>query len=824
MPSLRWASRPRAVSTWCRQNGLDSPVLLANAFASYEEAVTQGSNDLASVWEWCSAHHQYPMQVHWCKWDATLSQGTKRGPNGTEGYGLANVWNKLPKRAGLKIARPGKRARYNPRKTTMATDTGTKSEFCARIAAATEAADLSISWRPQAGVAAGMGNVPELLNEIRNRTIKELTNTEPITIHRAVAAWKEWCAFANVHNADPLGPYPAALLGCWVNKEGCKTGPLNRFYKSNWLRTNLAAPMDLANIAKPRATAGSLANAKQAVVAEPAMLRAIEVKIADHTTDERVVPALCVAHVLATSVLRFRHAQRSTFMQIKKTGYWCKCALGKVRNDTGARAAFYWFAPQVQIGTDTTHVQVTEKLYNLWATMSVRVGHTLPYMAFDGRTGRKLSLPQFHTILREELSDIVSEDQIQWITSYSFRRVGATATKTIALDPLKEFIFGGWTATKATTHNAELRKSMPTRYNGRRAEQEEKTKVAVWATISQLLKLAEAYGGADTWDSIEQAGVRLLPNVRKMSLDQLLTECLADAGNQAEDASIRPAFGNHDNEVQTRRFSIVTARKGKCTPGHIPIASMPPEQAPVRRNSKRAIPRVRVDHMVSETGNAAKQPIPPIHRCAKTCTICMHNRRRRGLPMAVCWLAHDHNRGMSSDHACRECWVDFPIDIKSVRDARGYPEFPANGHKPCGVTHSENVPTRPCTILDGMPGQVAAHKPGLASCRKKQQTMAEVTKWVVARTTEGTWAKVVHAVGRTPGADAKAVACKISLPGRGVHTYTSISQIPQGLRICTRCFDNMDGNLWGAVCKHRPSALPLSRRRILDTLCPIGDI
>ena len=74
--------------------------------------------------------------------------------------------------------------------------------------------------------------------------------------------------------------------------------------------------------------------------------------------------------------------------------------------------------------------------------MFVQVGHTLDYLAFDGETGHKLSLQQFHNILRQELKEVVEEEQLTWITSYSFRRVGAIATKAIELDPLREFIFG----------------------------------------------------------------------------------------------------------------------------------------------------------------------------------------------------------------------------------------------------------------------------------------------------------------------------------------------------------------------------------------------
>ena len=316
-------------------------------------------------------------------------------------------------------------------------------------------------------------------------------------MHRAIDAWEDWKLFATTNGVDPLGTYPRALLECWINKDDCKSGPMSRFYKARWLEANLDAPLNMAMVAKPKAAAGASAHPKQAVVAEPAMLRCIEEKILDDRTNARVVPALCTAYLLATCVLRFRHAQRSRFMLPKLTGYWCRCALGKVKNEAGARTAFYWFAPKVRMA-GTSSANVADRHYALWCKMSVQVGHTLEYLAFDGETGHKLSLQQFHNILRQELRAVVGEEQTMWITSYSFRLVGATATRAIELDPMREFIFGGWTATKATTENAELRRSMPTRYNGRRAEQEERTNVGVWAYIHYLLALAAWAGSAET--------------------------------------------------------------------------------------------------------------------------------------------------------------------------------------------------------------------------------------------------------------------------------------------------------------------------------------
>ena len=92
----------------------------------------------------------------------------------TWGYGLTGRTGASSNGSASRVAQPRRCTKYNPRKKAMVTDGGTKPEDDARLKAATEAVELSMSWRPHAGIAAGMADKPELLDMIKARKVKSL--------------------------------------------------------------------------------------------------------------------------------------------------------------------------------------------------------------------------------------------------------------------------------------------------------------------------------------------------------------------------------------------------------------------------------------------------------------------------------------------------------------------------------------------------------------------------------------------------------------------------------------------------------------------------
>jgi hypothetical protein len=329
-----------------------------------------------------------------------------------------------------------------------------------------------MEWMPVAGIARAIPGESSMLKYIKAQKVSQLMNSEAITMARAVMAWRQWEAFMRKNGEDPLGVVSPAAVECWINNAVGKTGPLQRFHRLKWLWSNVAAPLPMEQVAKPAALPGREEGRGQAVIAEPIMMKRIVEMVNSERTDKRLVPALCVAFVMGTAVTRFRHMQRSRFFIHRNEGYWCKCAMGKAKNDMGARTPFLWFAPKTILVDNEDLRAPIEVLHNMWVDFSSQAGVPLQYLAFDGVSGRMLSLEQFHVILRGALWDVVIEEQVQWVSSYSFRRIAATISKIVRLSEIDEFVFGGWTATEGSSRHREMRQSMPTRYNAKRASQE----------------------------------------------------------------------------------------------------------------------------------------------------------------------------------------------------------------------------------------------------------------------------------------------------------------------------------------------------------------
>ena len=92
-------------------------------------------------------------------------------------------------------------------------------------------------------------------------------------------------------------------------------------------------------------------------------------------------PALCVAYVMATAVVRFAHTGRSTFMLRKVGGWWCRCYRGESGAEPGNRKGFIWFAPEITLtGMDK----------NTTAASNAPRGGPLPYLALEFPSGAQV--------------------------------------------------------------------------------------------------------------------------------------------------------------------------------------------------------------------------------------------------------------------------------------------------------------------------------------------------------------------------------------------------------------------------------------------------
>ena len=435
-----------------------------------------------------------------------------------------------------------------------------KADQQARETAARAIAALSVSWAPGAGIAKGFPPTSREAIEIAYIKQEEWTEYEPRRLWQAKNAWASWAKFAESRGYPDSRDAPSNLVIVWLNSSGSHSQASNMYRHMKFMVTKAAAPLALDEYMRPISVAvHNPADRKQAVVAEPAMLQYLEHQIHMHAQrKDWKTPTLCVAFIMATSVLRFAHTGRSSFFIQKEGGWWCRCHKGKSKAENGKRRGFLWFAPDVTlIGASTTPLQI---LYRMWDEVSQAAprGEPLSYLAFEYPTGTQVLYTRFQDILREVLAPTVHTSQSLLVTTYSMRRVGATLTRLLELDSNNEYAVGGWTAPGASKEANDIRRGMPNVYNNRRATMEEMAKMALWATTIILLAETAAYTSSPTWEDLHVAASKVTPSGRHASVVYLREMHKATILTKVHPKGT--AYGIDPQVVIEKRFKVTGAR------------------------------------------------------------------------------------------------------------------------------------------------------------------------------------------------------------------------------------------------------------------------
>ena len=213
---------------------------------------------------------------------------------------------------------------------------------------------------------------------------------------------------------------PSNLVIVWLNSGGSPAQAVGLYRHIRFLVVKAAAPLTLTEGMRPKSVASANpAERKQAAVAEPAMLQHLEraIQVYAQRNDWRT-PSLCAAFTMATSVVRFAHTGRPSFLLCKAGGCWCRCYRGKSKAENGRRKGFVCFAPNVML----THMPNTplQILYCMWhetSRMALR-GGSLSYLAFELPRGTQVMYSRFQDILREALAPSVTISQAPMIVTY----------------------------------------------------------------------------------------------------------------------------------------------------------------------------------------------------------------------------------------------------------------------------------------------------------------------------------------------------------------------------------------------------------------------
>lgn len=278
-----------------------------------------------------------------------------------------------------------------------------------------------------------------------------------------------------------------------------------------------------------------------------------------------------------TSVMRFAHTGRSSFLLKKEGGWWCRCYKGKSKAENGKRKGFVWFAPNVTL----TQAQVTplQILYNMWVEASSAFLFSIRVP--QGNTSTVHTLPGHPERSTGPMAPSVHISQSKMIVTYSVRRVGATLTSILELDLNNEYALGCWTAPGASREANDIRRGMPTVYTGLRATMEEMAKTALWATAIILLAETAASTQSPTWEDVHMVASRVAPEGRHANM--VYFKELHKATILTKVSPTEVAYGVDHIAAIENIFTVTRGMKSEfATPASKPLKMEPPHEGSQR--------------------------------------------------------------------------------------------------------------------------------------------------------------------------------------------------------------------------------------------------
>ena len=462
------------IREWRQVNQVQDDEDFAYAFASYDQAVLAGGDGLAAAWiEIRAAQEEKLMPVA-----AAVVAATRPGrPSAVPAF------RPLPKtKPRATSRRAGLRLREN---TSFAPDQVTHR-------AAVLASELQSlgALKPQGWLTSRLEE--EWAGSCRRLSQHLVTQAEPITITHAVTTAKELKAFMS---ARGRGGFPGFVdLDSYLHDATATTAPCRALKALKWLNRNGQLGWDLQGLQAPTARSKREAKSRQAVVVAPPMMPFLEEQIERlYGIGDPKWSALLASWLMASGCLRYRHLTRSAPRRLTKSTFHLSCTKGKQRR---LRQGFNYCVPS-HLGTGWD-----------WSSPLLQAIHRLPAdqqkhcgLCFD-QDGNPWAIREVTLTCREVFHGQI--DEVEWLTTYSWRRWSSTVAHTLKLSPTEGAALGDWQ--NRTDLPQEAR--MPLHYSGARYTQSMRVKHLVQSAANHLQ-------GFESWDlAPEQAAAQAVKQGR----------------------------------------------------------------------------------------------------------------------------------------------------------------------------------------------------------------------------------------------------------------------------------------------------------------------
>ena len=488
-----------AVRKACEDGGFETPGELAHSYGTAKEVAEQFPA-LLDAWHHVQGERRaslgevraiFMLEVHKRRSAAALPQPTR-------------------------LRRPRDRASRGKPKGVSLPDVR-KVDDQTRRKAALEAVRLSETWAPAAGVFKGFAwKSDPLKDRVRTLAVDKLCKFEARGVLSALKLWGEWVTACLPDSPPEQGRLQALLLEEFIKAKVGASGPLTACNKLVWLQRHLGAPISLEGITRPprqSAETGEVKELEQAVALPPELLSSLahlaKGMIQDNTWDS---VAVCVALSLAWSLMIFAHVNRSRITHYSEDVVWCRAFRGKARK-AGARPPFRW----VLVRKEPSGVDVGGHILQRWSHFSKATGKPLEYLCMDASSGVMLQYSHLTAIIQRLMKTLLPDpSESVKVSTYSFRRVGATLCGILRTSEQDQVDFGGWAGVPELAKGAQesasvmraWRQSMPHLYCDRRSANEELQKLAHRDMVCELTSLShQVYGAAVpmSWDQLEIA-------------------------------------------------------------------------------------------------------------------------------------------------------------------------------------------------------------------------------------------------------------------------------------------------------------------------------
>lgn len=497
---------------WRVQHFMENDDDFAYAFASYDQALLAGGHGLATEWLEVRARQEENLVPAAAAVVAALRPG-------------------IPSRVHPHVPRPTAKPLSRSRRqgVRLHENAGNSAQ------AVTHRVGVLSNVFMQLGALRPTGSLTSGLQQEWTRACQRLsqqlvTQSEVITITNAVKTSQELQAHMNARGRRG---YPEFLdLDSFLHNEGATLAPCRALNSIKWLNRNAQLGWEIQGLTAPTAKSSRQERAQQAIVVAPPMLGFLEEQIERlHNLGDPRWTALLSSWLMAVGCLRHKHLTRTQPRRLSKSTLHCSCSRGKQRR---LRSGFNFCLPSCF----TTGWVWAEHWLHAYKKLAEEVKPRAG-LCFDSQ-GVPWAIREVTLIAREVFYGHI--DNVEWLTTYSWRRWGSTVAHTLKLSDSELSALGDWQSQQDLPQEAR----MPLHYSGARYTQSQRVKHLVVAAAKEL-------AGFESWEMVTEESAGQAREDGKRAVDKALHQ----------DRSVLWSMPISKDEAR-ERFSLASSLKARA--------------------------------------------------------------------------------------------------------------------------------------------------------------------------------------------------------------------------------------------------------------------